>query len=81
MSKKPVPKKQQAKSASRHRSSKWTAEQRKRLKKMVVLDKCATTGETKRRHFASPSGNYKGRKVLETKADKKGNKVVAEIEA
>lgn len=78
MSKKPVPKKQQAKSQSRSRHSKWVSEQRKKLEKRVVLDKCPTTGETKLRHFASPSGNYKGRQVVATKA--KTSKVTA-IEA
>lgn len=63
MSKKPVPKKQQAKSASRSRHSKWVSEQRKKLENALVLDKCTTTGETKLRHFASPSGMYKGRQV------------------
>ncbi|NCP67174.1 50S ribosomal protein L32 [bacterium] len=63
MSKKPVPKKQQAKSSTRSRHSKWVSEQRKKLEKALVLDKCPTTGETKLRHFASPSGMYKGRKV------------------
>ncbi len=28
-----------------------------------------TTGETHRRHHISPSGFYRGRKVLKTKAD------------
>lgn len=63
MSKKPVPKKQQSKSSSRSRHSKWVNEQRKKLKNFVVLDKCPTTGETKLRHFASLAGMYKGRKV------------------
>lgn len=81
MSKKPVPKKQQSKSSSRSRHSKWAAEQRKRLENDAVLDKCPTTGETKLRHFASPSGNYKGRKVFETKADKSGGDSVQQIEA
>ena len=80
MSKKPVPKKQQSKSSSRSRHSTWKAKQRKKLENAVVLDKCPTTGETKLRHFASPSGNYKGRKVFETKADKLGGSV-QQIEA
>lgn len=70
MSKKPVPKKQQSKSSSRSRHSKWVSEQRKKLEDRVVLDKCPETGETKLRHFASPSGNYKGRQVTNVKAAK-----------
>lgn len=68
MSKKPVPKKQQSKSSSRSRHSKWVNEQRKKLENRIVLDKCPTTGETKLRHFASPNGIYKGRQVTKTKA-------------
>jgi len=80
MSKKPVPKKQQSKSSSRSRHSKWVNEQRKKLSNAVVLDKCPTTGETKLRHFASPSGNYKGRQVTATKKAAAATKVNA-IEA
>jgi len=81
MSKKPVPKKQQAKSSSRSRHSKWVCEQRKRLENKLVFDTCPTTGETKLRHFASPSGNYKGRKVFKTKADKGSSDSLQQIEA
>ena len=81
MSKKPVPKKQQSKSSSRSRHSTWKNKQAKKLENAVVLDKCPTTGETKLRHFASPSGNYKGRKVFLTKADKAGGSSVQQIEA
>lgn len=79
MSKKPVPKKQQCKSQSRSRHSKWVATQRKKLADRVVLDTCPETGETKQRHFASPSGKYKGRQVFETKS--KSTDTVTAIEA
>ncbi len=81
MSKKPVPKKQQSKSSSRSRHSTWVAKKRKKMENKLVLDKCPTTGETKLRHFASLLGNYKGRKVFKTKADKAGNNSAQQIEA
>lgn len=83
MSKKPVPKKQQAKSQSRSRHSKWSAEQRKKLRNRVVISTCSITGEKKLSHFASPSGYYNGQKVVATKADKKAGKAdnVVEIAA
>jgi len=81
MSKKPVPKKQQSKSSSRSRHSKWVNEQRKKLENAVVLDKCPTTGETKLRHFASPSGMYKGRKVTTGGSSKTEAAKVTAIEA
>ncbi len=81
MSKKPVPKKQQAKSQSRSRHSKWIATQRKKLEDRVVLDKCPTTGETKLRHFASAEGNYKGRQLAGAKTQASGKKAVKAIEA
>ena len=79
MSKKPVPKKQQCKSQSRSRHSKWIATQRQKLEDRVALDKCPETGETKLRHFASPSGKYKGRQVF--KGKKGGSEEVTAIEA
>lgn len=81
MSKKPVPKKQQAKSQSRSRHSKWISEQRKKLEDRLVLDKCPTTGETKLRHFASPEGNYKGRQVVKSPKAAGAKKPVKAIEA
>jgi len=81
MSKKPVPKKQQSKSSSRSRHSKWVNEQRKKLENNLVLDKCPTTGETKLRHFASPSGNYKGRQVVAGAKTASPKKAVKAIEA
>ncbi|HEY5714576.1 MAG TPA: 50S ribosomal protein L32 [Candidatus Gracilibacteria bacterium] len=81
MSKKPVPKKQQDKSSSRSRKSKWAALQRAKLENLLVLDKCPTTGETKRRHFASESGFYNGRQVFENKKAKKAGGSLQQIEA
>lgn len=81
MSKKPVPSKKQAVSSTRSRHSKYVAEQRKRLENNLALDVCQTTGEVKLRHFASPSGFYKGKKIFDTKADKQGKNVVREIKA
>ena len=80
MSKKPVPKKQQSKSSSRSRHSKWVNEQRKKLSNALVLDTCPTTGETKLRHLASPSGMYKGRQVT-TGGKANTDKKVTAIEA
>lgn len=81
MSKKPVPSKKQAVSSTRSRNAKYVAEQRKRLENAVVLDTCPTTGEVKRRHFASPSGFYNGKKVFETKQDKRLSDPIREIKA
>lgn len=82
MSKKPVPKKQQSKSSSRSRHSKWVCEQRKKLSKALVLDKCPTTGEVKLRHHASPSGIYKGRQVTTGgKANANATEKITAIEA
>ncbi len=81
MSKKPVPSKKQAVSSTRSRHGKYVALQRKRLEEGVVLDTCPTTGEVKRRHFASESGYYKGKKLFDTKADKQSKNVIREIQA
>jgi len=67
MSKKPVPSKKQARTSTRTRYAAYVRKQREQLQEGVVLDKCSETGETKLRHFASPSGHYKGRQVFETK--------------
>ena len=74
MSKKPVPKKQQAKSQSRSRHSKYVAEQRKRLENGVQTVKCSHCGETRRTHYAcAECGYYRGRQVLRNfKAPKLG---------
>lgn len=81
MSKKPVPSKKQAVSSTRSRHSKYVAEKRKKLENALVLDTCPTTGEVKRRHFASPSGYYKGKKIFETKADRKFSEPIREVKA
>lgn len=81
MSKKPVPSKKQAVSSTRSRHSKYVAEQRKKLENNLALDTCSVTGEVKRRHFASPSGYYNGKKVFETKSEKQNQNVVREIKA
>jgi ribosomal protein L32 len=70
MSKKPVPSKKQARSSTRSRWSSYMQKQRKRMMNRLAFDTCETTGEVKLRHFASPSGFYKGRKVFKTRADK-----------
>ena len=81
MSKKPVPKKQQAKSSSRSRHSKYVAEQRKRLESAIQLTDCSSCGERRRVHYACAAcGFYRGRQVLNvsgTTADAK----VTEIQA
>lgn len=81
MSKKPVPSKKQAVSSTRSRHAKYVAEKRKKLQNALVLDTCPTTGEVKKRHFASPSGFYNGRKVFETKMDKRFSDPIQEIKA
>ncbi len=68
MSKKPTPSKKQAVSATRTRKAAWERRQREKLENKVVLDTCPVTGEKKLRHFASPSGHYKGRTVFEKKS-------------
>ena len=69
MSKKPVPKKQQAKSSSRSRHSKYVAEQRKRLANDVKLVNCSNCGEKRRTHYAcGECGFYRGRQVLAGKS-------------
>jgi len=78
MSKKPVPSKKQAVSSTRSRHSAWERRQRKQLENLVVLDKCPKTGETKLRHFASPSGHYRGRQVFEVSSN---TAPIKEIEA
>lgn len=78
MSKKPVPSKKQAVSSTRSRHSKYALVKRTKMKNKYALDTCPETGEKKLRHFASPSGNYKGRKVFTPKAV---NKAVQTIEA
>ncbi|MCF7917841.1 50S ribosomal protein L32 [Candidatus Gracilibacteria bacterium] len=79
MAKKPVPSKKQAVSSTRSRHAAWVRNQRENLKNLVVLDKCSETGETKLRHFASPSGKYRGRQVFDVK--QKGTDPIREIEA
>jgi ribosomal protein L32 len=64
MSKKPVPSKKQAVSSTKSRHKTWVRKQRKRLTDELVLCKDPVTGETKRRHFASESGQYKDDKSL-----------------
>jgi len=78
MSKKPVPSKKQAVSSTRSRSKKWQEEQRKKLANKYTLDTCPDTGEAKLRHFASPSGRYRGRQVFE---EKTGSTPIQEIKA
>ncbi len=67
MSKKPVPSKKQCPSSTGSRSSKWQAEQRKKLANKYATDTCPETGEAKLRHFASTEGRYKGRQVFKAK--------------
>ena len=74
MSKKPVPKKQQAKSQSRSRHSKYVAEQRKRLENGVQTVKCSHCGATRRMHYACEAcGYYRGRQVLNVKVATSGS--------
>lgn len=68
MSKKPVPSKKQARSSTRSRHSAYVKGQQERLKNLVALEDCPETGEKKLRHFASPSGKYRGRQVFEKKS-------------
>ncbi|PID70437.1 50S ribosomal protein L32 [bacterium DOLZORAL124_38_8] len=76
MSKKPVPSKKQAVSSTKSRHSKYALEKRTKMEKKYVLDTCPQTGETKLRHFASPSGNYKGKNVFTPKAVDKAVKTI-----
>lgn len=69
MSKKPVPKKQQAKSASRSRWASYVKKMRTRLAEKFVVETCPQTGEPKLRHFASPSGWYRGKQVFQKNED------------
>lgn len=76
MSKKPVPKKQQAKSQSRSRHSKYVAEQRKRLSNGVKLTECSNCGEKRRVHYAcTECGYYRGRQVAATGGTTSSGKV------
>jgi len=69
MSKKPVPKKQQSKSSSRSRHSKYVAEQRKRLEDGVQLAECSNCGAKHRTHYAcAECGFYRGKQVLNVAA-------------
>ncbi len=68
MSKKPTPSKKQAVSSTRSRYGTYVAKKRKKLQDTVALDTCSVTGEVKLRHFASPSGYYKGKKVFDVKS-------------
>ena len=78
MSKKPVPSKKQAVSSTRSRHTTYVKKHQKRIENLVQLDTCPETGEKKLRHFASPSGKYRGRQVFEIK---KGGDVIQEIQA
>ncbi len=81
MSKKPVPKKQQAKSQSRSRHSKYVAEQRKRLSQGVQLTECTHCGAKRRVHYACEAcGYYRGRQVLNVDSST-GSGKVTEISA
>jgi ribosomal protein L32 len=64
MSKKPVPKKQQAKSSTRARWATYVNKMRTRLSEKFVIEACPKTGEPKLRHFASPSGWYRGKQIF-----------------
>ncbi|MCF7812408.1 50S ribosomal protein L32 [Candidatus Gracilibacteria bacterium] len=78
MAKKPTPSKKQAPSSTGSRHASWVRNQRKNLKNMMALEQ-NEKGETKLRHFASPSGEYRGKQIFEPK--KKGSGPVKEIEA
>lgn len=65
MSKKPVPSKKQSRSSSRSRHTTYVKKQQDRLEKLVALEDCPETGEKKLRHFASPSGKYRGKQIFE----------------
>ena len=70
MSKKPVPKKQQSKSSSRSRNSKYVYIQRQKLGS-IQLTNCSNCGEKRRTHYAcGECGFYRGRQVLDIKAKK-----------
>lgn len=69
MSKKPVPKKQQAKSSTRARWATYMNKMRTRLSNKFVIESCPKTGEAKLRHFASPSGWYRGKQVFKKNED------------
>ena len=80
MSKKPVPKKQQAKSSSRSRHSKYVYKQRERLG-ALQLTECTQCGAKRRAHYAcGECGYYKGNQILNVKAKKEDANVQA-IEA
>lgn len=68
MSKKPVPSKKQSRSSSKSRHTTYVKKQQARLEKLVTLDECPETGEKKLRHFASPSGKYKGLQIFKKNA-------------
>ena len=68
MSKKPVPSKKQARSSTRSRHTTYVKKQQARLEKLVVVETCPETGEKKLRHFASPSGKYRGEQIFEKKS-------------
>lgn len=80
MAKKPTPSKKQAVSSTRSRHGAWVRKQRQRLQDQCALDTCPETGETKLRHFASPSGRYRGRQVFDVKS-RGGSEPVQEIKA
>lgn len=79
MSKKPVPSKKQAVSSTRARHSKYVALKRVKLANKYAIDTCPETGEAKLRHFASPSGKYRGRQVFVPKSG--GSAPIQEIKA
>lgn len=70
MSKKPVPKKQQCKSSTRARWASYVNKMRTRLANKFVVETCPETGEPKLRHFASPSGWYRGKQIFSKTKDK-----------
>lgn len=78
MSKKPVPSKKQARSSTRSRHTTYVKNQQERLKNLVVIEDCPDTGEKKLRHFASPSGMYRGEQIFEKSS---GAAPVQEIKA
>lgn len=80
MSKKPVPKKQQAKSSSRSRHSKYVYLQRERLGN-ISLSICKNCGAKHRSHYAcGVCGYYGGKVVLQVKSKSEGSPV-EEIQA
>ena len=78
MSKKPVPSKKQSRSSSKSRHTAYVKKQQARLEKLVALEDCPETGEKKLRHFASPSGKYRGMQIFEKK---KAAEPIQEIQA